>query len=201
MGYLRGLREYLIEHDGVSVFDDAVASGQPWVIHLCGHRVVQGRITACEPYEITLEYDDGGRPPEVVDKLQIKFLYTPEWTDAVRKLLKKGDPSVEALGLEPTLSPRLRHYVKNKSLYPLMQEKTVVFVTLLEGEVIRGLITGFSRYELSISMKRGVPVTVMRHAIYELKDKEGRSYLKAVQEKRKDWKRSSLWVEGAASKS
>ena len=60
-----------------------------------------------------------------------------------------------------------------------MEERTVLFFTLLEGEIIRGLVTAFSRYDLTVSLKGGVSVVVMRHAVLDVRDKKGRCYLKA----------------------
>jgi sRNA-binding regulator protein Hfq len=40
-----------------------------------------------------------------------------------------------------------------------------VVVTLLEGEVLRGIVAWFSRYEFALTVKGGVQVTVFRHAL------------------------------------
>ena len=97
-------------------------------------------------------------------------------------------------GSEPIVSPSRRRFVKNKSLFPLMKEKEVVLITLLEGEMIRGIIEGFTRYDITINVKGGRPVTVLRHCLYDMRDKRGRCYLKSVQEERRDWEKSPLYV-------
>jgi hypothetical protein len=38
-----------------------------------------------------------------------------------------------------------------------MKDREVVFLTLLEGELIRGIITDFNRHEITVSLKRGSP--------------------------------------------
>jgi hypothetical protein len=85
---------------------------------------------------------------------------------------------VQRQGLEPIVSPKERHHIKNKTLFPLMQDREVLFFTLLEGEIIRGLVAAFSRYDLTVSLKGGIPVTVLRHSILDVRDKKGRCYLK-----------------------
>ena len=97
--------------------------------------------------------------------------------------------------MEAILAPGKRYHVKNKTLFPLMKEKKVVFMTLLEGEIVRGIIAGFSRYEITVNLKGGIPVTVLRHSIYDLRDKKGRCFLKSFQDKHKDWEKSGLWTE------
>lgn len=190
-GYLAGLKEYLATHDSLSVFDTALAADAPWNLHIHPDRIVTARLTAVTPYEVTFSRDDG--ESETVHKHDIHFLYPAERAAAVDKLVKK-DKEVAALGLEPTVYHRNRRYVKNKTLFPLMEERTVVFVTLRDGSVVRGLITAFSRYDIEVSMKGGVAVTLLRHSLHDIQDKDGRCYLKTVQQERKDWKKSSLFV-------
>ena len=88
----------------------------------------------------------------------------------------------------PHFGPRYRHHIKNKSLFPLMNRKEVLFFSTLEGEVLRGVVTGFSRFEIELSMKGGVSVVLLRHAVFDVKDKKGRSYSKeAVVKTGKYW--------------
>ena len=190
-GQLAGLQEYLAEHDSHSVFDDVLASGSLWNFHAHPGRVITARLTGLETYDVTLTPEEG--EPETLRKHDIHFLYPAEQTAALEKLVKP-DKAVQALGLEPTAFHRDRQFVKNKTLFPLMEERAVVFITLRDGAVIRGLITGFSRYDIHISMKGGVAVTLLRHSLHDIRDKDGRCYLKAVQEQRRDWKKSPLLV-------
>ena len=75
-----------------------------------------------------------------------------------------------------------------------MKENEVVFFTLLEGDLLRGVIAGFSRYEITINLKGGVPLTILRHSIYDLRNKKGRCFLKSFQEEHRDWEKSKLYV-------
>jgi hypothetical protein len=84
--------------------------------------------------------------------------------------------------------------VKNKSLFPLMKQKEVLFFTLLEGEIIRGIIADLSRYDITVSLKGGRPVTILRHAIYNIRNKEGRSFLRSFQEEHRDWEKRPLYI-------
>jgi sRNA-binding regulator protein Hfq len=106
----------------------------------------------------------------------------------------KIDSSVRSMGLEAIYSTKGRHFIKNKSLYPLMLDREVLFITLLEGEILRGVIQAFNRYEIQLSLKTGLPVTILRHALYDVRNKKGRSFLKSVQNTQKDWKKSQYFV-------
>jgi sRNA-binding regulator protein Hfq len=189
-GYLQGLKVYLAAHDANSVFTDLLASGQVCDFHVHPGRVIRARVTHVEPYQVTLAPEEG--EPETLDKHNIHFLSAAEDAANVAKLVK-ADKSVQSQNLEPSLSYKCRHLIKNKTLFPLMEERAVLFFTLIDGSVIRGLVVGFSRYEIQVSMKGGTLVTLFRHSVYDLRDKDGVCYLKSVQEKRKDWKKSSSY--------
>jgi len=72
----------------------------------------------------------------------------------------------------------------------------LISITLLEGEVLEGLITDFTMYEIFLELSPGVEIVVLRHAIFNALDKEtNRSLLKKFQDTAKDWKKTPLWVE------
>jgi len=194
MGFLSGLQEYLDDNYSNSIFDQAFESKEPYEFHLYGHRIVKATLIE------NLKYDLNIGPVEItplvathLPKTDVKLVYPAALSDTVRPLLK-ADPKVRDLGLEPIIPARKRHHIKNKSLYPLMKERQVAFFTLMEGEVVKGLITGFTRYEITVSLKGGTPVAILRHAVYDLRDKKGRCFLKSFQETHRDWEKSDLFV-------
>jgi hypothetical protein len=191
MGSLRGYKEYLDVAYRRSAFDQALASQQPWELHLHGQRVIRARVVEDSTYELKLAITDQGE--EVLPKIQVKLLYPAEGSVAVRPLLKV-DRKIQALGLSPLVTWKERHFIKNKTLFPLMKEAQVVFFTLLEGEIIRGLIAEFSQYDITVNLKGGVPVVLLRHSIYDVRNKEGRCLLKVFQDEHRDWEKSALFV-------
>jgi len=186
-----GLREYLEENYQTSVFDPALESKEVWEFHLHGRRIVKARVLENLKYDLRL--GTGETVEEHLPKTDIKLLYPAARSDAVTPLLKI-DRKVRNLQMEPIIPPRMRHHIKNKSLFPLMKERRVVFFTLMEGEVVKGLITGFTRYEITVSLKGGIPVFILRHGVYDLRDKKGRSFLKSFQETHRDWEKSDLFA-------
>jgi sRNA-binding regulator protein Hfq len=191
MGNLLGLQDYLDESYKKSIFEMARGSGQPWEFQIHGGRVIRGKILENLTYDLKLDIEAGGE--QVLPKVEVKLVYPVDLSESVRPLIKINE-KVRALGLGPIFSPQMRNFVKNKSLYPLMKDKEVVFFTLLEGEIIGGVITGFSRYEITISLKNGNPVTILRHSIHDLRNKRGRCFLKEFQDEHRDWERSPLFV-------
>lgn len=196
MEFLLGLQEYLNENYRTSIFDQAFESKQPYEFHLHGRRIVTAMVLENLKYDLKIALIEG--PPSDgthLPKTDVKLVYPAALSDAVRPLLKV-DQKVRDLQLEPIIPTKKRHHIKNKSLYPLMKERQAVFLTLMEGEVLKGLINGFSRYEITMSLKGGTPVTILRHAVYDLRDKKGRCFLKSTQEIRRDWENSDLFVSG-----
>jgi hypothetical protein len=192
MGYLLGLQKYLDEYYGQSVFDQVLNSKKPWEFHVHGCRIIRAMGLENLKYDVRIQIE-GEQGQEMLPKVQIKCLYPMDFAESIRESIKT-DAKVKALGLEPIFSPHKRHFVKNKTLFPLMKEKDVVFFILLEGEIIRGIIAGFTRYDITVHLKGGKPLTILRHSIYDIRNKKGRCFLKSFQEEHRDWEKSPLFV-------
>ena len=169
------LKQYLEANYANSVFDHVLNAPSPWVYHLHGRQIIHARLVQNDVYDVLLSID--GQPAQAFQKTSIKLLYPVAHEETLVRLIKT-DAKAQAAPLDPIISPKDRHHVKNKTLFPLMQQRVVLLITLLEGEIIKGLVQGFSRYDLTISLKGGVPVVVLRHAILDVRDKKGRCYLK-----------------------
>ena len=169
-----------------------MASDTDWCIHLHGQPPVTARIVGNDVYEVTIDTGETGQC--TTKKIFVKYLYPVEHHEKIPKLLKKIDKKVKKLNLEPTENYRERHFIKNKTLYPLMKEREVLFFTLLEGDIIRGLVQDFSMFYITVGLKGGVPLTFLRHCIYDVKNKAGRCFLKSFQQEAQDWKKSDLYV-------
>jgi hypothetical protein len=193
MGHLTGLKEYLDLKYENSVFDGAMASGKSWVFQIHGRQSITAVITGNDKWALMIVRE--GKAEEELQKIEIKYLY-PADTAAFIEPLVKTDKKVEARGLEPIYAPGKRHFVKNKTLFPLMKDREVLFFTMLEGEIIRGIVGYFSRYDITVSLKGGRLLTVLRHGIYDVRNKRGRSFLKSFQEEHRDWERNTLYVSG-----
>ena len=143
--------------------------------------------------DLTYDVKVDSQEVEELPKIQIKLLYPATLFESVQKLITV-DEQVKALELQPIIQPKGRYFVKNKSLFPLIKQQEVVFFTLLEGEVLRGIIAGFSRYDITI-LDQGIPIVILRHSIYDLRNEAGGCFLKSFQQEHKDWEKSELFVE------
>jgi sRNA-binding regulator protein Hfq len=191
MAYLSGLSEYMDEHYGHSILDTALASGEQYSLFIYGADILHGTIIKNGIYDLDFLLENGEE--QTITKTDIKFLCHSSDTEKVKKTVKIDNKTAKQK-LSPIIKGKDRHYVKNKTLFPIMAEKQVLIFTTLEGDQLKGLIAGFSRYEITLSLKSGLPVTIFRHAILDLSDKKRRCYLKSTQQTAKDWQKSQLYV-------
>lgn len=177
---LAGLPDYLEAHQKDSIFQREAGKESSWCLFLHGNQRKTGKIQSDETYEIELVMQDGS--VEKVHKVNVKMLCEASKEEEVLGRLKTNEALKEAPE-GPHFGPRYRHHIKNKTLFPLMNRREVLFFSTLEGEVLRGVVTGFSRFEIDISMKGGVSVVLLRHAVFDVRDKKGRSFSKEAVEK------------------
>ena len=176
------LKSYMDAHYDESIFDQLQKNGEEWIFHVHGHKTIVGTVMMNNKYDVVLKTKNQDRLP--ITKHYIKFLYSVEQLDDLKSKIKL-DKKVKKAELGPILNPRKRNHIKNKTLFPLMKERTVLNFTSLEGDIVSGIIGGFSRYEITILGRGGVPIVFLRHAIQDVRDKRNKCHLKeAVEEKK-----------------
>ena len=177
---LAGLQDYLMAHQRDSVFAREAGGDTSWCLFLHGDQRKKGKIQSDQTYEVDLLTAEN--VVEKIHKVNVKILCEASIEEEVLRRLRTNE-ALKKAPEGPHFGPRYRHHIKNKTLYPLMNRKEVLFFTTLEGEVLRGVVTGFSRFEICLSMKGGVSVVLLRHAVLDVRDKKGRSYSKEAVEK------------------
>ena len=123
-------------------------------------RVTVGDVTM---YSVMLQPPKG--EAEEVHKLQLKYGYVPAAWKKIRKLVKNVKKSDENT---PAERPQDRYTCSDKRLFGYVDKERLVVTTLIDGDVLKGVVTWFSRYEYGLRMKGDVEVTVFRHALQEL---------------------------------
>jgi len=179
---MNDLNKYLEENYQKSVFDQMERDRETWILYLHGNRVISGTVKTNKRYDIIFQSENGVE--EEIPKHNIKFLCLKKDASEVSKGLKVDD-EVKKKKLDPIVNPENRNHIKNKTLFPLLEERALLFFTTLEGDVLGGIVGGFARYEIQVLGKKRIPVTLLRHAVYDARDKRKKSYLKKVVEARK----------------
>lgn len=192
---LEGFREYIEAGMTPPVFDELARCKEPAVFYCCDGSVLTGTVVANLTYDVILSLSgmtEESPVEKTVSKTEILFICRDTDASALSAQLKRCKTG-DIQPVEPLRRAVERHHIKNKTLYPLMRERQVVLITMLNGLVLRGLVSGFNRYEISLSLKGGVPVGVLRHGVLKAQNKDGRSLLKADQETLQDWKKSPFY--------
>ena len=138
---------------------------QPLALVLHDGRTVRGAIAEVEPYSIRFVPESGD--PEDIHKLQIKYGYNPaDW-----KKVKKGvrqNRKVASNPEEPALRPQDRYSCSDRRLFGYLDQSVDVVATLLDGDLLRGRVRWFSRYEFGMTLRTDVELTVFRHSLKDL---------------------------------
>lgn len=177
------LKSYMDAHYDGSIFDELQKNGEEWVFHVHGHKTVVGTVAMNNKYDVVVEMKNKEQRLPIT-KHYIKFLYSTEHKEDLKKKIKLNR-KVKKEELGPILNPRKRNHIKNKTIFPLMKERKVLDFTSLEGDIVSGIIGGFSRYEITVLGRGGVPIVFLRHAVKDVRDKRNKCYLKQSVEEKK----------------
>lgn len=159
----RRMAEHRVSHRERSCLDEAEISGESLTVALSGGAVVKGPIRALTPYTFTI--GEGDKAQEV-HKLRAIYAYGSSAWKVAKKALR-SDEAVARLGKEPAERPQDRYACSDRRLFGYVDSGTEVTATLLDGTVVRGVITWFSRFEFALRA-RDAEIFVFRHALHNL---------------------------------
>jgi sRNA-binding regulator protein Hfq len=163
----RRLDDHRTQFRNRSVLDEAQATGTPVTLLVHGQRRLTGKVLLVDNYMLRLELEEGGT--EDLHKLQVKVAFAPDAYKKVRKTLK-FDKTLEKAPIPPVAKPQDRYTCSDKRLFRYMDEAVEVTATTLEGEMFKGHVQWFSRYEFGMKLKGDTDVTLFRHALHDLSE-------------------------------
>jgi sRNA-binding regulator protein Hfq len=134
-------------------------------------RSLKGKVVAVEPYQVVFQPD--GAEPETLHKLKLLYTYSPDDWKGVKKgvrIEKKGPANPTE---EPAVRPQDRYSCSDRRLFGYLDRLVEVSVSLLDGQVLRGHLTWFGRYEFGFKLRSDVEVTVFRHALRDIQQATG----------------------------
>lgn len=159
------LLAHLAENRERSFLVAAASAGAPVALGVHGAKVLRGRITAVDVYDVDFAPDEG--EPQRIPKVRIKFGYDPQHYKQLRKNM--GWDAARKGVREPILRPQDRYGCSDKRLFRYLDAGTNVAVTLLEGEKLTGKVVWMGRWEFGLKLERSeVVVAIWRHALAEI---------------------------------
>ena len=159
-------RRRLAEHRAENRDRTCLEPGVPLALALHGNRVIKGQVVPVDPYTFRFVEGEGEGDPEEIHKLEVKFGYDPaDW-----KKLKKGvrqnkrQPERDT----PAVHPQDRYSCSDRRLFGYLDRGDEVVATLLDGDILRGRVAWFGRYEFGLILRTEAEVTIFRHALKDL---------------------------------
>lgn len=157
-------RRRLEEHRSANRDRTCLATGNVLALVLHDGRTVKGAISEAEPYTFRIQ---SGEQAEEIHKLQVKYGYEPDDWKKVKKGVRQ-DKKAAREAETPAVRPQDRYSCSDRRLFGYLDQETEVVATLLDGDVLRGVVTWFSRYEFGLKLRTDVEVTVFRHSLRDL---------------------------------
>lgn len=159
----RRMQEHREEHRDRSILVEAAEGSVPLALALTEGQRAQGLVQNVDRYAFEF-LPEGFDEPIELHKLQVKYAYRPTDWKQVRKALA-FDKKLERRPRSPESRPQDRYSLSDKRLFQAMDSGVEVEATLVEGEIIRGTVRWFGRWEFAIEPKGGGEIVVFRHAL------------------------------------
>ena len=157
-------RRRMKEHRAENLERTALTVGAVVALAQFGGAETRGQITEVKPYALVVQPDEG--EPVEIHKLDVRYVYDASDWKRVKRAAKKSKNRDE--DARPAPRPQDRYTCSDRRLFSYIDKKADVNVTMLDGEVFRGSIGWFSRYEFGLVLKGELEITVLRHALGDL---------------------------------
>ena len=101
-------------------------------------------------------------------KTDVKYCYKAEDAADIQSILRYNE-EIKEQNLKPIIQQKKRYSIKPRAIGQARRARHTIQVTMLEGEVFRGLVDWVSRYEIKMILENESKIVVFRHAICDLK--------------------------------
>ena len=115
-------------------------------------------------------------------KTDVKYCYKAKEATDIQSIIRYNEETKEQ-NLKPIIQRKKRYNINTRSIVQARRARYTIEVTMLEGEVFRGLVDWVSRYEIKMMLENGSKIVVFRHAICDFKvfsSEEGVDYQSAA---------------------
>lgn len=155
------LTQIRAERHGRAYVQKQIRKKTPMVFELYGGHI-EGIINRRLTYTLVLLTDGEAHH---LEKLNIKYMYKKDDTSHVVQDIEV-DAELQAQDLVSIVHKSERFQVDNRVLARCRKEQIPVRLTLRGGEIITGIITWFSQYEVKMFLAHGASVVVFRHGLH-----------------------------------
>ena len=137
----------------------------PMFFGLYNHALFPATITGFTRYDFVLQ-GEGER--HEMPKTDVKYCYKAEDAADIQSIICYNE-TIKVRGLKPIIQRKKRCSINTRAIIHARRAQDTIEVTMLEGEVFRGVVDWVSRYEIKLILANESKIVVFRHAICDLK--------------------------------
>ena len=137
----------------------------PMFFGLYNHILLPVTVTGFTKYDFVLQ---GEIERQELSKTDIKYCYKAEDATDIQSIIRHNEETKKQ-NLQPIIQRKKRYSVNTRAIVQARRARHTIEVTMLEGEVFRGLVDWVSRYEIKMILENESKIVVFRHAICDFK--------------------------------
>ena len=137
----------------------------PMFFGLYNHTVLPATILDFTKYDLVLQ---GEGESQELPKTDVKYCYKAGEATKIQSIIRY-DEETKKQDLKPIIQPKKRYRINTRKIAQARRTRQTIEVTMLEGEVFRGLVDWVSRYEIKMILENESKIVVFRHAICDFK--------------------------------
>ena len=146
----------------------------PMLFGLYNHTLLPATVTGFTKYDFVLQVAlnpdpiGGETERQELPKTDVKYCYKAEDAADVQSIIRYNE-EIREQNLKPIIQRKKRYSINTRTIVQARRDQHTIEVTILEGEVFRGLVDWVSRYEIKMILENESKIVVFRHAICDFK--------------------------------
>lgn len=146
----------------------------PMFFGLYNHTLLPVTVTGFTKYDFVLQValnpDSIGGEIEKreLPKTDVKYCYKVEDATDIQSIIRYNE-EIKEQDLKPVIQRKKRYSINTRTIVQARRDRHTIEVTMLEGEVFRGLVDWVSKYEIKMILENESKIVVFRHAICDFK--------------------------------
>ncbi len=137
----------------------------PMFFGLYNHILLPATIIDFTKYDFVLQ-GEGER--QELSKTDVKYCYKAEDATDIQSIIRYNQ-EIKEQNLKPIIQRKKRYNINTRAIIQARRAWHTIEVTMLEGEVFRGLVDWVSRYEIKMILENQSKIVMFRHAICDFK--------------------------------
>ncbi len=146
----------------------------PMFFGLYDHTLLPATVSGFTKYDFVLQVAQNPDPiggeaeRQELPKTDVKYCYKVEDATDIQSIVCYNE-EIKKQNLKPVIQRKKRYSINTRVIVQARRARHTIEVTMLEGEVFRGLVDWVSRYEIKMILENESKIVVFRHAICDFK--------------------------------